>query len=84
VLVVGFFTAGGEDFVVGEDVVLCVAADPGTVRLELEVILGEEIGSFRTELRRNESPSSVVRLGGRRRRGLWLRSRTGRGLVAHI
>lgn len=51
VLVVGFFAAGGEDFVVREDVVLGMAADPGTARLELEVMLREGIGSFRTELR---------------------------------
>jgi hypothetical protein len=84
VLVMGFFAAVGEDFVVGENVVLGVAADPGTVRLELEVMLKEGIGSFHTERRRNGSPSSVVRLGGRRGRGLWLRSRIGRGLVSHI
>lgn len=38
-LVMGFFTAVGEDLVVGENVVLGVAADPGTVRLELEMML---------------------------------------------
>jgi hypothetical protein len=37
VLVVGFFAAVGQDFVVGEDVVLGVASDPGTVRLQLEM-----------------------------------------------
>lgn len=35
-LLVSFFAARGEDLVVGEDVILGVAADPGTRRLWLD------------------------------------------------
>jgi hypothetical protein len=42
-LVVGFFAAGGEDFVVREDIVLGVAADPGTVRAWLVTCSGSEL-----------------------------------------
>jgi hypothetical protein len=45
-LVVGFFATAGEDFVVREDIVLGMATDPGTARLELEIMLRTELEIF--------------------------------------